>query len=149
MYFKRLGFPRFGYLGHLAHLHSDMDTLFDALTRRVTGESMAGVFPPINVAQTRDGFLVRAELPGMKADELGVSAKKNKLSISGERKLENDDSASYHRRERTGGKFSRSVTLPADIDAKRVDASYKDGILTITLPLAAEARPRIVAVKTS
>jgi HSP20 family protein len=112
------------------------------------GRDYAGVFPPMNITQDADNFYVRAELPGVNLDDLELSAIRNKLSLSGKREISVEE-ASYHRREREGGNFSRSVTLPAEIDGDRVEARYTDGMLTVVLPKAEEARPRQIAVKKS
>ena len=111
--------------------------------------SPSGVFPPINVTQDADRFYVRAELPGIVASELSISALRNRLSISGKREIATEhERASYHRKERPEGTFNRTLTLPMWIDAERIEARYADGILTLTLPKAEEAKPRQIAVKT-
>ena len=111
--------------------------------------SPSGVFPPINVTQDADRFYVRAELPGIVASELSISALRNRLSISGKREIAKEhERASYHRRERPEGTFNRTLTLPMWIDAERIEARYADGILTLTLPKAEEAKPRQITVKT-
>ena len=113
------------------------------------GSTGAGVFPAVNVTQDENNLYVRAELPGMKANELQVTAVKNRLSLSGTRQiLSEDETVSYHRRERVGGFFSRSVVLPLDFQADKVAADYVDGILTVTLPRTPEAKPKQIQVKT-
>jgi HSP20 family protein len=85
----------------------------------------------------------------MKANELQVTAVKNRLSLSGTRQiLSEDETVSYHRRERAGGYFSRSVVLPLDFQADEVAAEYVDGILTVTLPRTPEAKPKQIQIKT-
>jgi HSP20 family protein len=109
----------------------------------------SGVFPPINVTQDDDRFIVRAELPGVVANELSISAMRNRLSISGKREIAKEhERVSYHRRERPEGTFNRTLTLPTPIDAERIEARYADGILTLTLPKAEETKPRQIVVKT-
>ena len=108
------------------------------------------MFPLMNVTESKDNYYVRAELPGIKADELDISVTGNTLSISGERKIPSEDEkAQYHRREREAGKFSRIISLPSQVDTKRVEAHCADGILTVVLPKAEEAKPKQIAVKTS
>jgi HSP20 family protein len=120
-----------------------------------TGERLwttpaAGVFPLINVTEDKDNYYVRAELPGLKADDLELSVTGDTLSISGERKIPaEDEKAQYHRRERDAGRFSRIVSLPAQLNTGKVEASCTDGVLAVTLPKAEEAKPRQIAVKTS
>jgi HSP20 family protein len=122
--------------------------MFDSLAGADgTIEPAAGVFPPINVTQDENNFYVRAEVPGIKADDLSISALRNRVSISGKREIPKEQQAvSYHRKERAEGEFNRTVTLPAEVAADRVEARYVDGILTLTLPKAEESKPRQIAV---
>ena len=108
----------------------------------------AGVFPPMNVTQDPESIYVRAELPGIQVSEISVSAVRNHLSISGQRRIPVEhDRVSYHRKERPEGTFDRTLTLPTEVDAERVSARYADGILTIVLPKAEEAKPRRIEVR--
>jgi HSP20 family protein len=117
---------------------------------RLWSTPAAGVFPLMNITEDKDNYYVRAELPGLNADDLELSVTGDTLSVSGERKIPaEDEKAQYHRRERDAGKFSRIVSLPAQLDTGKVEASCKDGVLTVTLPKAEEAKPRQIAVKTS
>lgn len=105
-------------------------------------------FPQVNVSQDDDNFFVRAVLPGVKASELTITALRNRLSIGGRREIPREiEKVSYHRRERVGDAFSRTITLPSEIRTDKVDARYADGVLTLTLPKAEESRPRQIAVK--
>jgi len=123
--------------------------LFDAVNGSTFGEPGAGVFPPINITQDNDNFYVRAEVPGIDKKDLEISALGRRLSISGKREIPKENAkASYHRKERSEGEFSRSVTLPSEFDAARVEARYQSGILTVTLPKAESAKPRQIVVKT-
>jgi HSP20 family protein len=129
-------------------LRREMLRLFDAMSGDVTGEVGAGVFPPVNITQDEDNFYVRAEVPGIDASELAISAVRNRLAISGRREIPREsERVSYHRKERAEGSFSRTVTLPVEVDADRVDARYADGILALTLPKAEAAKPRQIAVR--
>lgn len=120
------------------------------LTRGLVREPAAGVFPLMNLGEDRDHYYLRAELPGIKAADLEISATPESLTISGERKISaEDEDATFHRREREGGKFSRVVTLPGEIDTGKVEASCADGILTIVMPKAAAAKPKQIHVKGS
>jgi HSP20 family protein len=134
----------------LERMQRQMDWLTGSLSRGVFGEPAAGVFPLMNVTEDKDSFYVRAELPGLKPDQLNISVTGNTLSLSGERKIPTEDaSARYHRREREAGKFSRIVTLPSQVNTGKVEARCKDGILTITLPKAESAKPKQIAIKAS
>jgi HSP20 family protein len=129
-------------------LRHEMLRLFDGASGDGPGAVGAGVFPPLNVSQDDDNFYVRAEVPGIKASELSISALRNRVSISGAREIPTEhERVSYHRKERAEGTFSRTVTLPTDVDPARVEARYADGIVTLTLPRAEEAKPRQIAVK--
>jgi HSP20 family protein len=103
--------------------------------------------PAIDVYEDKDNVFVRAELPGMKKDEIDISLHEGVLTLSGERKLENEyEKADSHRTERFVGRFQRSVTLPAPVEAGKVRATYKDGVLAVTLPKAEEAKPKQITV---
>jgi len=129
-------------------LWREMDQLMGAITTQAAREPSAGVFPVLNITETPNDYYVRAELPGMKPEDITISVMGNSLSICGERKISQEPKdARYHRRERETGAFHRAVTLPAEIDGQRVEARCKDGILTIILPKAEEAKPRQISVK--
>ena len=130
-------------------IRREMLRLLDTSTGDGAPDPGAGVFPPMNITQDDDNFYLRAEIPGIKPAELSISALRNRVSISGKREIPREnDRVSYHRKERPEGGFNRAVTLPTEVDAERVDARYADGILTLTLPKAEQAKPRQIAVKT-
>ena len=134
----------------LENMRRQMDLLSEGLSRGLWSLPAAGVFPLMNVTEDKENYYIRAELPGLKADELDISVTGDTLSIEGERKLSvEDEKAQYHRRERDAGKFSRVVSLPGLINTGKVDASCADGVLTVTLPKAEEAKPKQIAVKAS
>lgn len=111
------------------------------------GSPASGVFPPVNVFRDTGGDVVlRAELPGLRPEDIAISCEQRTLTISGERKVEQAEGG-YHRRERAAGKFSRSIRLPDDLDASRAEASFKHGVLTLRLPRAEAAKPRQISVK--
>ena len=92
-------------------------------------------------------FVIKAELPDMKRDEINVTFEQNVLTLSGERKASfEDDNGAYHRSERAHGRFTRSFTLPASADGTRISASYKDGVLTVRVPQREEAKPKQITV---
>ncbi len=129
-------------------LWREMDQLMGAITRQVTGEPAAGVYPLVNITEDKDNYYVRAELPGIKPEDITISVVGNSLSICGERKIvPGPENARYHRRERELGAFRRALTFPSDIDGQKVEARCKDGILSVVLPKAEEARPRQISVK--
>ena len=131
-------------------MRRDLDRLYGTLAGDLSKEPGAGVFPLMNVTEDNDRFYVRAELPGIKADELDITVTGDNLTISGERKIPAEgEQVRYHRREREAGKFSRVITLPSQINTDKVEAMSKDGILTIVLPKSEMARPKQISVKTS
>jgi len=107
----------------------------------------AGVSPPLNVTEDDNNFYIQAELPGIRLADLAVSALPNSVSISGQREISPElNNASYHRKERAEGSFSRTLSLPREIVSDKVDARYSDGILSLTLPKAEAAKPRQITV---
>lgn len=127
----------------------EMLRLLDTVAGETSGDVSAGVFPPMNITQDDDNFYLRAEVPGIKPNELSISAVRNRVSLAGKREIQREhERVSYHRKERAEGSFNRTVTLPTEVDAERVDARYADGILTLTLPKAEEAKPRQITVRT-
>jgi HSP20 family protein len=128
----------------------ELDRLSGDYTGSVFRLPTAGVFPLVNVTEDPDNYYVRAELPGVKTDELDISVTGETLTLSGERKLrEESEKASYHRREREAGSFSRVISLPARLEVDKVKARAEDGVLTVVLPKAESAKPRQIAVKSS
>jgi HSP20 family protein len=108
--------------------------------------SAAGVYPPLNVFRGPHGLIVRAEIPGVEPGDVAITTEGQRLTISGERKPPERAAGSYHRRERQYGKFSRTVTLPDDIDGARTTASLRNGVLTLTVPQHESARPRRIEI---
>ncbi len=149
MYVRRI-WPSHGGIrsafGQLEDMRRDMRRLFEAVEG--ASQDFSGVYPPLNITQDADHFFVRAELAGVKLEDIELTAVRNKLAISGKREI-TEENASYHRREREGGTFSRSVTLPSEVDGERVEARYDNGMLTVRLPKSEEAKPRQIAIKTS
>lgn len=134
-------------------LWNDLLSLQDELQRMLQSPvsffrepSARGVFPPLNVFRGPDGLIIRAEIPGVESGDVNVTADGRRLTIAGERKPTRSDSGGYHRRERPYGKFSRTVTLPEDIDGARTTASLRNGVLTLTIPQHEAAKPRRIEV---
>ena len=131
----------------LERTRQQMNELFGEVERRPYRSFDAGVFPLINLTEDRDNYYVRAEMPGVKADELDIQATVNSLSISGERKIPSEgENVKYHRREREAGTFSRVVSLPGEVDMDKVEASHENGILTVMTPKAEAAKPKQIRV---
>jgi HSP20 family protein len=105
------------------------------------------VFPAINLTEDKDKYYVRAELPGIKADEIQLDINGRSLSISGERKIQSEGhEVRYHRREREAGRFSRVIGLPGEVDADRVDAKLVNGLLTVAVAKSEAAKPKQITV---
>lgn len=137
-----------GNLGEFDRMRRDMARLQDAMTRGFFRDSAPRMFPLVNIAQDADHLYVRAELPGVKASDMDVSVKDNSICISGKRELPvESENVSYHRKERSGGSFSRSIELPSPFDRDRVDANFENGVLSIVLPLGEETKPKQITVK--
>ena len=107
-----------------------------------------GFAPAIDVRETGDTLTVTVELPGVTKDEIDVNIHNNVLTIEGEKRQEEvTDEENYHRVERRYGRFERSLQLPEYVDAETVDASFKDGVLTLTMTKKEEIRPKSIEVK--
>jgi HSP20 family protein len=103
--------------------------------------------PQLDLFEDKDNLVVKVEVPGMKRDDIDVSLQEGTLTISGERKSEDaDKDAQTHRQERFYGRFQRSITLPMPVNDAQVKAAYNDGILTVTLPKAEEAKPKQISI---
>lgn len=104
--------------------------------------------PAVDIYEDKDGVHVKADLAGVKPEDLNVDVDNNVLTIKGERKLETtDDKNGYHRVERRYGSFTRSFALTDAVDPEKIEADYKDGVLTVLLPHAAQRSKRQIAVK--
>jgi HSP20 family protein len=136
--------------GNLTNLRDEIDRLFDLPLAELTRTSrvLSGWTPALDVYEDKDHLYVRVEVPGMQKENIGLSLHDGSLSISGERKMEDQfKGAEVCREERFIGRFQRTVNLPVAVAADQVKAQYKDGILTVTLPKAEEAKPKHIDVK--
>lgn len=140
---------RTGPLDSLAHIQREMSDLLDILSSAPQREGYVSVeFPPIIVSTNEDNVFVRAELPGIRINDLDVQVVDDVLTIKGERKpVVTAAKITYLRRERNYGTFARSIMLPEKVDVEKVVASYKNGVLTVKLPKAAETKPKQVVIK--
>ena len=138
--------------GRLSNLRDEIDRLFEeplsGLAR--TSQLLSGWTPALDLHEDKDNFVVKIEVPGMKKEDIEVTLHEGSLSISGERKGEEKfKDADAYRSERFFGHFQRTVTLPAPVAADKIKAQYKDGVLTVTLPKAEEAKPKQIDVQVS
>jgi len=134
----------------LWRLHDEMDRMFERFFDEVpAARSYAATYPAFNVWESDDGnaAYLEAELPGMKIEDLDITVLGNQLTIAGQRQIGNDDPKSnvnWLRRERASGRFTRTLTLPWDIDPDKVEARFVNGVLTVTLPKSEASKPKKV-----
>lgn len=103
---------------------------------------------PVDVVENNEAYVIKAELPGISKNDVKITLHENVLTIKGEKKQEKEEKdRNFHRVERSYGSFERSFTLPSGVKDDKIEAAYKDGILTITLPKAEEAKPKEIEVK--
>lgn len=149
---QRPAFAGWSGLERLTDLREEIDRLFEAPLAELTQSSqwLSGWTPAIDLFEDKDSFYVHVELPGMKKEEIELSLHEGCLSVSGERKFgKKSEETDVYRTERFFGRFQRTVSLPAQVKADNVKAQYKDGILTVTLPKAEEAKPKQIEVSVS
>jgi HSP20 family protein len=115
----------------------------DWLQDQTTSE---GPFPPINVFQQGGDLLAIAELPGVEKGSLQIEAKENTIRIAGKKAVSYPDGVSLHRRERVGGEFDRTISLPVQLEPDGIKAEYRDGILALFLPRSERDKPRTITV---
>ncbi len=131
---------------------SNLSTLFGRPHRRTNGHgrediTLADWMPLADITEDEKEYLIKAELPELKKDDVKVSVENSVLTISGERKFEKEEKKKkYHRVERGYGTFIRSFTLPDDADASKVKAEFKNGLLTVHLPKSEHAKPKQIEV---
>ena len=109
--------------------------------------SARAIWPRLNVFDADASIVIKADVPGMSEQSLELALNADSLSIAGERNNQAPEGYSAHRQERDTVKFARTLTLPCKVEADKVNASVKDGVLTITLPKAADARPRQIPIQ--
>ncbi|MDR1678087.1 MAG: Hsp20/alpha crystallin family protein [Deltaproteobacteria bacterium] len=143
------GFP--GKLLELERMRNYMENVYSSLSSGVNQirRNYTGVFPLINLSEDDDNLYLTAELPGIDPQGLDLSVKNDTLTLKGAKKNDTEPSeVNFHRRERELGSFRRSITLPTKVQVEAVDAKFKNGILTVTLPKAAEAKAHQITITT-
>ncbi len=136
----------------LVTLRDRMDRLFGEVAGRGAGgdgELTAGLWnPPVDVYETSDSIVLKADLPDVKENEVDISVEGNTLTIKGERKREKEvQEKNFYRCERSYGTFMRSFTLPPTVDAEKIGATFSQGVLQLTLPKKEESKPKQIKVK--
>jgi HSP20 family protein len=140
--------PWAGSPGTFDDLRREMDALFrnyGAVGRPARGAA----FPPVNLYETEDAYVLTAELPGVRREDIHVALEGSTVTLRGERKIEypREEGVGVHRLERQSGSFRRAFDLPVEIDADKVEAVHRNGVLMLRLPKAPEHRPRQITVK--
>jgi len=150
------GLTRWDPFSDIARLHEQVNRIFDErwngwdrwLARANGPTPLADFSPPVDVYEDAEGITLTAEIPGVAPEDVEVKVEDDTLTISGKRSLEREDKRdNYHRIERRYGTFLRSFTLPPSVDAERIRAENRHGVLSVFLPRKEEARPRKITVK--
>ena len=136
----------------LTSFDTEINTIFDKFMRGGTADDgsfdVSHWMPAVDVAEYENEYQVKVEIPGVNKDDVKITMQENILTIHGEKKQEKESKDfNYHRVERSHGSFRRSFTLPTSVKHDKIEASYNDGILTIALPKAEEAKPKQMEVK--
>ncbi len=153
---QRPDFWNLSPLRRITGLRDELDQLFGHVVDRfleTPGDGnrgtqfLGGWLPPVDIYEDKDNLTVKAEMPGMKKDDIGISLHDGYLTLSGERKQEHQyEGADPSRSERLLGRFQRTVSLPTQVNAEAITATYTDGILTVVLPKAEEAKPKQIPI---
>jgi HSP20 family protein len=130
-------------------IQTEMNRLFDSWAGRQAGTGERVWLPAVDVHETKDAFVLTLDVPGVTEKDINISINGDLLTIKGERRFERAGAAdgdTYHRLERLYGRFERSVQLPTMVQTDKVKATYRDGVLTVTLPKAEEVKPREIKI---
>jgi HSP20 family protein len=128
-------------------LQRELERMVDAAFGPV-GRAGGGLYPPVNVFDRGDAYVVKAEVPGVSPDKIEIQVEDDTLTLRGERAFaEPSKNAAYHRRERGQGEFRRVIRIPGRMAGDEAKADYRNGVLTVTIPKAKEARPRRVQIE--
>ncbi len=136
----------------LVNMQKEIGRVFDSLFTDYDTESsfVAQWAPRVDVMEHKDAFVIKAELPGVEKNNVKITLQENLLTIRGEKKQEKEEKdMNVHRVERAYGAFERSFSLPTTVKSDKIDASFRDGVLTVTLPKVEEAKPKEIEVKVS
>lgn len=131
-------------------LHTHLNRLLEPFAQFGAGDEdlVSGTWaPPVDVAETQEKIIVRAEVPGLRQQDIQIEFENGLLTLRGERKLEKTQGVTWHRVERIYGNFSRSFTLPRTVDPEKITASYRDGILEVEVPKREEAKPKQIRIE--
>ncbi len=133
----------------IVSVQDEMNRLFNSLMS--PSDRVSGVeewIPAVDISETDDSFLVTADVPGMKAEDIKITVANNTLTLKGEKKnVREDKKENYHRIERSYGSFERTFALPSGVESENIRAKYKDGVLELRLPKTKEAKPQEIKVE--
>jgi len=147
--YKSRGVPAFPTLDRWSNLRDELNSLFELPLSTgfdQSGQLFSGWSPPLDLYQSNDNLIAVVEVPGMRKEDIEISLHEGTLTIAGERRHQSGNGEQAERTERYVGKFRRSIALPARVNAEKVSATYRDGVLTVTLPKAEEAKPKQIKV---
>jgi HSP20 family protein len=138
-------------MGHLPSFQHEMNRMVNEFLGDGNGEAvgtgLSSWTPAVDIHETDDGFVIKAELPGVSKDDVSVDVHQNTLTLRGQRKHEAEvKQDKYHRVERSYGAFQRSFVLPTVVDQEKVQATFKDGVLELHLPKSETAKPKRIAI---
>lgn len=135
---------------NLRRLNSFLDDAFSGVVFNPEGGALTSAWTPaVDVSEDKDAVKIVAELPGVKPEDVKLSLENQTLTIRGEKRQEIEEKKErVHRYERSYGSFERTFALPGTVDAERIEASFGDGLLTVTLPKVERARPRQIEIQT-
>ncbi len=137
---------------NLDNLRNEMDRMYDRYyhSGEEDAENICDCYPMVDIKETKDEFIVNAELPGVSKQDFKINFTDDSLTIEGEKKEEEkDEKNTYHRVERSYGKFYRSFSFPGKVAGDKIKASYKDGILSVSLPKKEEMKPKEISISVS
>ncbi len=124
-----------------------LDTFFEGRTVKQITEAVEEWGPPLDVSETGDDIVVKAEIPGIEPNDIDISLTGDTLTVKGEKKPEKEKEEDYHIMERNYGTFTRSVRMPGEVQSDKITATYKDGILKIVLPKSEKAKKKEVKIR--
>ncbi|MGC8723481.1 MAG: Hsp20/alpha crystallin family protein [Acidobacteriota bacterium] len=145
-----MAISRWNPMRELLTMHDQLNRLFDEnFGKTQSAELEYGAWSPaVDLREEEGQYVIEADMPGMKREDIEVHLENNLLTIRGERKFEAESQKeTYHRIERAYGRFTRSFTLPSRVEADKISATYKDGILQLIVPKAEESKPKRIAIK--
>ena len=146
-----MALARWTPMGNLQSFQNEMNRIFNEFFRGGNGEEAGSGLstwtPPVDIHETDDALVIKAELPGISKDDVSIDVHQNTLTLRGQRKHEAEvKQDNYHRMERAYGTFQRSFVLPTMIDQEKVQATFKDGVPELHLPKLESAKPRRIAI---